>query len=91
MKSASIFIGKDEQTMDLATVLRYYIRKAMAREFYTEKNIVDTSTYNTVTWEDICDTLARKPKMYQLWFGKQGLNHCRMGAMLKGWDEIADS
>ena len=36
-------------------------------------------------------TLALKPEIYQLWFGKQGSDHCGMGKMLKRWDESANS
>ena len=75
MESASIFIGNNKQTTDLATWLQYYIRKVTAREFYAAKNIMDTSTFDTVTWEDLQDTLACKPKIYQLWLGKQVLDH----------------
>ena len=52
---------------------------------------MDKETFDTVTWEDLRDTLALKPKMYQLWFGKQGSDHCGTGAMLKRWDKSADS
>ena len=80
LESASVVIGKNKQTTDLAKGLRYFIGKATAREFYATRNskghnIMDKETFDTVTWEDLRDTLALKPKMYQLWFGKQGSDH----------------
>ena len=78
MESACVFIGKNKQTTDLAKGLRYHIGKARARKFYIERDIMDAPTFNSVTWEDLRDTLALKPKMYQLWFSKQGLDHCGM-------------
>ena len=65
--------------MDLAAGLQYYIGKVTAREFYAAKNIMDMSTFDRVTWEDLCDTLARKPKKYQLWFDNQGLTTVERG------------
>ena len=96
LESASVFIGSNKQTTDLAKGLRYFIGKATAREFYATPNskghnIMDTEVFDTVAWEDLRDTLALKPKMYQLWFGKQGSDHCGTGAMLKRWDKSADS
>ena len=44
---------------------------------------MDNEMFHMVTWDDIQDTLALKPKMYQLWFAKQGSDHCRTGVMLK--------
>ena len=76
--------------------MRYYIGKATSQEFYATPNsrgkkIMDKKTFDTVTWGDIRDTLALKPKMYQLWFGKQGSDHCGTGKMLKRWDKSANS
>ena len=76
MESASVFIENNEQTTDVAKGLRYYIGKATAREFYTTSNNMDTATFDTVNWDDLRSTLALKSEMYQLWFGKQGLDNC---------------
>ena len=34
-----------------------------------EEEIMDPTTFESVKWEDLQDTLAFKPKKYQLWFG----------------------
>ena len=96
LEAASVFIGKNKQTTDLAKGLRYFIGKAMAQEFYAKRNskghnITDKKIFNTVSWEDLRDTLALKPKIYQLWFGKQGSDHCGTGVMLQRWDKSANS
>ena len=59
--------------MDVTRWLRFIIGKENAREFYTAKEIMDPTTFNRVNWHDLRDTLALKPKIFQLWFGKQGL------------------
>ena len=71
LEAASVFTGKNKQTTDLVKGLRYFIDKAMAREFHVERNskghnIMDKETFDTVTWEDLRDTQALKSKMYQL-------------------------
>ena len=71
MESARVFIGKNKQTTHLTKGLGYYIGKATARAFYGEtnsngQNIMGKETFDTVTWEDIQDTLALKLNMYQL-------------------------
>ena len=91
MESACVFIGKNKQTTDLEMGLRYHIGKARARTFYIERDIMDAPTFDSVTWEDLRDTLALKPKMYQLWFSKQGSDHCGTRVMLKRWDKTANS
>ena len=52
---------------------------------------MNKGTFDTVTWEDLQNTLALKPKMHQLWFGKQGSDHCGKGAMLHRWEKSANS
>ena len=47
--------------------------------------------FDTMTWEDLHNTLARKPKVYQLWLYKQGSDHCGTWLMSKRWDKTADS
>ena len=75
--------------MDVTRWLRFIIGKENAREFYTAKEIMDPTTFNRVNWHDLRDTLALKPKIFQLWFGKQGLGFCIMGEMLRRWDKTA--
>ena len=65
-----IFIGNNNQTMDLAKGLHYFIGIEKAKEFYAEKDIMDPTTFNSVNWEDLHNTLAFRPKMYQLSFIK---------------------
>ena len=52
---------------------------------------MDKETFDTVTWEDLHDTLALKPKVYQLYIGKQGSDHCGTGAMFHRWNKSANS
>ena len=47
--------------------------------------------FEEVSWEDLGDTMQRKPKMYQLWLGKQGSGYCGTGEMLARRDDNADS
>ena len=69
---ACVFIGSSKYTTDLEKGPCYFTGKENANELYAETEIMDPTTFDSVNWEDLCDTLALKPKMYQLWFGKQG-------------------
>ena len=51
---------------------------------------MDIATFDKVTWEDFRDTLALKPKTYQLWFGKQGSDRpLRTGGNVKKMGKIS--
>ena len=50
-----------------------------------------TATFDTVNWDDLRNTLALKPKSYQLWPDKEGSYQCRTGVMLERWDKKANS
>jgi hypothetical protein len=41
--------------------------------------------FDSVTWDDVRTSIDAKPKMYQLWYAKQGNNHCGTGVMLERW------
>ena len=43
--------------------------------------------FDSVSWKDVQNTLKSKPRMYQLWYGKQCLGYCGTGVMLKRWDK----
>ena len=52
---------------------------------------MNPTTFDSVNWEDLQDTLALKPKKYQLWIGKQCPGYCGTGEMLKRWDKTVNS
>ena len=68
LELACVFIGNNKQTADSAKGLWHFMGKEQAREFYREDKIMDSTTFDSVNWEDLWDTLALKPKIYQLWF-----------------------
>ena len=62
-----------------------------SRKRRRETSMRQRALFNTMAWEDLRNTLACKPKMYQLWFNKQGSDHCGTGVMLKRWEKTAVS
>jgi hypothetical protein len=87
-QSAAVFIDGEKQTTDLAKELRYLMGKAKARQFYADEKIMDVSIFDSVAWEDLRSLLQGRPKMYQLWFGKQCQcsGFCGTGDKLSQWD-----
>ena len=70
LESVCVFIGNNKQTTDLVKGPWYFIRKENEKGFYAAKEVMDPATFNTVKWDDLHDTLAFKPKIYQRWFRK---------------------
>ena len=46
--------------------------------------------FDSVAWDDIRRALANKPKMYQLWYGKQVSGYCGTGERISMYDKEAD-
>ena len=72
-----------KQTTDLATGLRDTIGAANALTHYKEQEIFDEATFKSIDFEPVKMVLAAKPKMYNLWYGKQCLGFCGTGKWLK--------
>ena len=89
MELACLYIDGEKQTTDVAKGLRYQIGRRAARHFFQEEGIMDNKTFDMVAWEDVRSALESKPRMYQLWYGKQCSGYCGMGAMLLQWDKDA--
>ena len=47
--------------------------------------------FDRVCWPDLKRTLDTKPRMYQLWYAKQGSGYCGTGKMMKRWRMTEDS
>ena len=91
LESVYFFTGNNKQTTDLVNGRRHIIGKEQAKEFYADQAIMDPKTFDPVNWEDLQDSLALRPKMYQLWLGKQCLGYCGTGKMPRRWDKTANS
>eukprot|EP00984_Skeletonema_dohrnii_P028437 scaffold18417_cov79-Skeletonema_dohrnii-CCMP3373.AAC.5 len=91
MESAAVYIEGEMQTTDIAKALRYHIGKANARRFYADEKIMENEIFDSVTWEDLQNLLQRRPRMYQLWYGKQCSGFCGVGAMVSSWDKNESS
>ena len=71
LEQASVFFDGSKQTSDIAKELRYQIGRRNARQFYQDEKIMDNSTFDSIAWADLRSLLEKRPKMYQLWYGKQ--------------------
>ena len=78
-EAARVYIGEDKQTSALIKSLRYHIGKTQARELYQKLRIMDGDTFDSVAWRDTECALKGKPRMYQVWYGKQGADACATG------------
>ena len=70
----SKFIDNVKQTTDVAKDLRHHIGRRSARKLYADLNVMDHGTVDSVSWDDIRHTIDKIPKIYQLWYGKQGFS-----------------
>ena len=86
-----LFIDGEKQTTDVRHSLRYHIGRKAARQFYASEGILDPATFDTVVWRNLRQLIETKPRMYQLWFGKQNSGFCGTGQMLRRWDKTASS
>ena len=48
-----IYIGGDKQATDLVKGLRCAIGKDQVEDFYSNSDILDTNTFDSVAWEDL--------------------------------------
>ena len=90
LEPARVFIAGHKQTTDLGKALRYHVGRARAKQFYADKDIMTEDEFEEVSWEDLGNMIQQKPKMYQLWLGKQGSGYCGTGEMLRRRDKKAD-
>ena len=82
LEAAYMYIGDEKHTTDLSKTLRYHIRRAQAKQFYLEKQIMGEESFESVSWEDVRDDMNGKGRMYQIWYGKQGSGYCGTVEML---------
>jgi endonuclease/exonuclease/phosphatase family metal-dependent hydrolase len=80
MEAAAVYINGIKQTSDLAKELRYYVGQQRARQFYADEGIIAPEIFDTVEWNALRDLLERRPRMYQIWYGKQCSGFCGTGA-----------
>ena len=72
LEPARVFIAGQKQTTDLAKAMRFHVGRARAKQFYSDEDIMTEDEFEEVSWSDLGNTIQKKPKMYQLWLGKQG-------------------
>ena len=79
LEAASVFIKGVKQTTDMAKGLREHIGRFNSKKFYREKGIFDEATFESIDFEAVQMALSAKPKMYNLWYGKQCSGFCATG------------
>ena len=82
LEDACVFINDVKQTTDVAKDLHFHISRQAAKKLYAELNLMDNDTFDSIAWDDIRSTLDNTPKMYQIWYGKQGYGYCGTSKML---------
>lgn len=90
-EQASIVVGGNKLTSDMGEPIRYLLGHIEARRFYTQPKDIQDNGVNTgglgwseeqfdlVDWENLNDSLRRKPDMFRIWLSKQcmGVNAMR--------------
>ena len=79
LELASLMIGTTKQTTDVAKNLRYLIGKSRAKPLMTKTGVLSAEAFDLVRWDDFRRALDNKPRMYQLWYAKQGSGYCGTG------------
>ena len=87
LEDACVFINDVKQTTDVAKDLRFHIGRQTVKKLYAKLNLMDNDAFDSVAWDDIRSTLDKTPKMYQLWYSKQGYGYCGTGEMLHRWGQ----
>ena len=77
--------------MDVGPDLRQYIGRNQARAFYARKKILSPGEFDSIHWDRVEGALGNKPRMYQLWYGKQCSGYCGTGGMIGRWNKEADT
>ena len=91
LEAARVFVNGIKQTTDIRKGLKRDIGRTQAREFYKRANLLPEKVFEVVDWEAIELTLKNKPKMYNLWYGKQCSGWCGTNKKLKQWGQTDDS
>ena len=91
LEVARVYIAGNKQTTDLSKALRFHVGKAQARQFCIDERLMEGREFDEVDWENLNDIIQCKPRMYQLWFGKQGSGYCGTGKMLARRDPTAEN
>ena len=76
LELATVTIAGVKQTTDVCKGLKQVIGHRQAKDFNTKQNKegkgqVPNEMFDRVDWKAVNSTLAAKPKMYNLWYGKQ--------------------
>ena len=71
--------------------LKQDIGRHQAREFYKGKQLLAEKIFDVVYWDTIELMLEDKPKLYNLWYGKQCSGWCGTSTKLKEWGQTTDS
>ena len=95
LELATVTIVEVKQTTDVGKGLKQIIGHRQAKDYNAKQNKegkgqVPNEVFDQVDWPTINLTLAAKPKMYNLWYGKQCSSWCSVGAKLKYWEKGAD-
>jgi len=56
-----------------------------------ETGVMTAEAFDLVQWDDIRSALEQKPRMYQLWYAKQGSGYCGTGKNMKQWQMTTNS
>ena len=91
LELASLMIGTTKQTTDVAKDLRYLIGKSRAKPLMTETGVMSADAFDLVQWDDLRRALDGKPRMYQLWYAKQGSGYCGTGKNMQQWQMTTNS
>ena len=83
IRGSSYIHWKGEANYRLDQGTTRHVRTANALAHYKEQEIFNEATLESIDFEPVKMVLAAKPKMYNLWHGKQCSGFCGTGKWLK--------
>ena len=70
---------------DVGRGLKRNINCQQAKKFYAKMELLTPRVFDEVNWEALDRALKVKPKMYNVWYGKQCPGWCATNYKLKQW------
>jgi hypothetical protein len=71
LEPISLIVGQEKITSDSEHMLRYAAQQRLAKEIFSNLNILTNQQFEEVAWEEVHTTLRELPKMFQMFATKQ--------------------
>ena len=70
LEPIGMFIQGEKLTSDTGKLLRFWVHRRLAREYYSSRGTILYSQFNETDWWSLWKTLLGLPRLFQLWAAK---------------------